>query len=475
MDLVPYMYHETQEPGSQLCAQHCLNNLLQQPCYTEIDLAEVASRLDQAENATLAAGRQNTTSYNYDDTGFFSISVLETALQVWDLTLVRWRGEAMRAYQDHPETQAAFILNLASHWFALRRFSPPGRPTLKRWYNLNSFLAAPEWISPTYLHLVLSQAEAEGYSVFVVRRASHGDGATGEGQGWADSGIGVLPESQADLIAAELGEPAGRSGAGPTQDDSAYPTAASSGLQLGEAGPSAGSGRRRRRQEDLVSPGADAHDLFSPPLSRGSTPRPRQPSAPAVADDDIGDPLFDDDIPGHPYGALDEAHDDDAGPAARSAGGQDILPRGRAGAAYGAHQHELGYGFGGPTDFSRQSRSYDDEDEALQAALKASMADLPPDFELPQLRPLHAPARKSSATQASASEIGAGAPTKETEQAQAQAPGTPTPAGQASAAGGAMVAIAQDEDEIVDDDDDDEPAEVLSPEEIRRRRLARFE
>jgi ataxin-3 len=62
-----------------------------------------------------------TKSYNYDDTGFFSISVLEKvsqlyqlaispglkltaqALQVWDLTLVRWRGEAMKPYVDNPE------------------------------------------------------------------------------------------------------------------------------------------------------------------------------------------------------------------------------------------------------------------------------------------------------------------------------------------------------------------------------------
>lgn len=60
-------------------------------------------RLDQAENAALSAANQNKTSYNYDDTGFFSISVLERAMEVWDLTLVRWRGEAMQRYQERPE------------------------------------------------------------------------------------------------------------------------------------------------------------------------------------------------------------------------------------------------------------------------------------------------------------------------------------------------------------------------------------
>lgn len=64
--------------------------------------SELTARLDQAEHA--ARHRQpDSKSYNFDDTGFFSISVLEKALQVWDLTLVRWRGEAMRQYQEHPE------------------------------------------------------------------------------------------------------------------------------------------------------------------------------------------------------------------------------------------------------------------------------------------------------------------------------------------------------------------------------------
>lgn len=60
-------------------------------------------RLDEAENAALSTQNQNKKSYNYDDTGYFSISVLERAMEVWDLTLVRWRGEAMKPYQDRPE------------------------------------------------------------------------------------------------------------------------------------------------------------------------------------------------------------------------------------------------------------------------------------------------------------------------------------------------------------------------------------
>lgn len=76
---------------------------MQQHTYSEFDLAEIARRLDEAENATLSPSRRNKKSYNYDDTGYFSISVLERALQVWDLALVRWRGEAMKPFQDKPE------------------------------------------------------------------------------------------------------------------------------------------------------------------------------------------------------------------------------------------------------------------------------------------------------------------------------------------------------------------------------------
>jgi ataxin-3 len=61
-------------------------------------------RLDFAENAALSVANQNKKSYNLDDTGFFSLQTLERALQVWDLTLVRWRGEAMKPYQDRPES-----------------------------------------------------------------------------------------------------------------------------------------------------------------------------------------------------------------------------------------------------------------------------------------------------------------------------------------------------------------------------------
>lgn len=66
--------------------------------------------------------------------------------------------------------------------------------------------------------MFLTQAEQEGYSVFVVRRASASDGPDAgaaqmmEGQGWGDGGIARLPECGADMAAVDLGEPVGRTG-----------------------------------------------------------------------------------------------------------------------------------------------------------------------------------------------------------------------------------------------------------------------
>ncbi|BEJ13536.1 hypothetical protein CspHIS471_0307100 [Cutaneotrichosporon sp. HIS471] len=434
MDLVPFIFHERQEPGSQLCAQHCLNNLLQQSVYSEFDLADVARKLDEQENAARYAGHPDASSYNYDDTGFFSISVLEKAMQVWDLTLVRWRGEAMRPYQDEPEEQAAFILNLDSHWFAIRRFG-----SYTRWYNLNSFLERPEWISPTYLHMVLKQAEDEGYSVFVIRRAGEGAGQDasvdpGEAHGWGDGGVGEFPGSAADQIALELGEVSSRSGAqGDARDGS--PMNHFPSLQAGPSGTSpqrdrelasgAGSGRRRRRQEDLTSDGVEEQDLLpgSYPGSGSRTPQPSRSyvevAASGAPDDE--DEELDTDIPSSSYAGL--------------------------------NLDALNYGmYGGVTDFQFNNRSYDDEDEALQAALRASMEDVPDGYVMPELSPLNAvpPPRPS-----------------------AQQPDPPVAAPEAPSP--APVPSETHEDSIMDDTDDDEPAHEPSPEELRRARLARFQ
>uniref|UniRef100_A0A3Q0THI6 ubiquitinyl hydrolase 1 n=1 Tax=Amphilophus citrinellus TaxID=61819 RepID=A0A3Q0THI6_AMPCI len=112
------IFHEKQE-GS-LCAQHCLNNLLQGEYFTPVDLSSIAQQLDEEERMRMAEGGMASEEYrtflqqpsgNMDDSGFFSI----------------------------------------------------------QWFNLNSLLTGPELISDTYLALFLAQLQQEGYSIFVIR------------------------------------------------------------------------------------------------------------------------------------------------------------------------------------------------------------------------------------------------------------------------------------------------------------------
>lgn len=122
--LIPSIYFERQEPDSSLCAQHCLNSLIQEPIYQAQDLAEIALQLDQREaHARQEDGQPSSSrrrqasptpmdrfgylnsdrSRNMDDSGFFSVQVMDEALQNFGLQLVRWRSEMMRPMQDAPE------------------------------------------------------------------------------------------------------------------------------------------------------------------------------------------------------------------------------------------------------------------------------------------------------------------------------------------------------------------------------------
>ncbi|KAG8708883.1 hypothetical protein FRC09_000980 [Ceratobasidium sp. 395] len=197
--LGPYIYHERQEPGSMMCGQHALNSLLQGNYFTAPDLASIAKELDELEQ-NVTEGTQSRRSTNMDDTGtftvdlwYFSVQVLENALRnTFGLTLTRWRSQEMRVFQSHPDNQLAFVLNLEQHWFTLRRFGHKHGKGF--WFNLNSFLSAPEWVGSTYLGMVLEQAEREGYSVFVVRPADASNPEHG------------LPDTEADLLAETLND-----------------------------------------------------------------------------------------------------------------------------------------------------------------------------------------------------------------------------------------------------------------------------
>lgn len=193
--LIAYIHHERQEPGSMLCAQHALNALLQGQYYDASQLAQIAAELDQLEASELGLSAadiasRDRSSLNMDDTGFFSASVLERALQVWGISISNWRSAEMRSRHNAPEQEKAFVLNLDSHWFTIRSFGSSS----KFWYNLNSFLPEPSWIGKNYLGTLLHTAESEGYTVFVVQAS---EGSAGQG----------LRESDADQIADHLPPP----------------------------------------------------------------------------------------------------------------------------------------------------------------------------------------------------------------------------------------------------------------------------
>ena len=172
------IFHEKQEGA--LCAQHCLNSLLQGPYYTAVDLASFAKQLDDEEKERMAEGDVNSPDYvkfiaqpssNMDDTGYFSIQVICKALEVWGLESVPYDHPRAKSARENPTDQTAFICNLQQHWFTIRKIG-------NNWYNLNSLFSEPELVSDTYLRLLLAQLKTEGYSIFVI--------------------IGKLPQCEAD-------------------------------------------------------------------------------------------------------------------------------------------------------------------------------------------------------------------------------------------------------------------------------------
>ncbi|KAG8224233.1 hypothetical protein J437_LFUL002689 [Ladona fulva] len=176
------IFHEKQE-GS-LCAQHCLNALLQGPYFSPVELATLAQRMDDEERKRMAESGVDSDTYkkfleqpsgNMDDSGYFSVQVISSALEVWGLDLVPYNSseEIALIAQKCPTDMQAYICNYRDHWFTIRRLG-------NQWFNLNSMLTGPELLSNTYLAMFLAQLQQEGYSIFIVK--------------------GILPESDADNL-----------------------------------------------------------------------------------------------------------------------------------------------------------------------------------------------------------------------------------------------------------------------------------
>lgn len=140
--------------------------------------------MDEAERLRMAECGEESEEYqrfikqpsgNMDDSGYFSVQVISSALEVWGLELVPYSStdERVRHVFSDPCRMKAFICNYRDHWFTIRKLGD-------QWFNLNSLLKRPELISDTYLSLFLAQLKNDGYSIFVV--------------------FGDLPESDADRL-----------------------------------------------------------------------------------------------------------------------------------------------------------------------------------------------------------------------------------------------------------------------------------
>jgi Ataxin-3 len=148
-----FIYHERQQ--ALLCGQHALNNLVQTQTFTPSSLAEIAHQLDTLELNYMAVNNNNNNnsntmskdylkriaegSGNVDEYGNFSIEVLRSALlSQFNLNLTNALHSEIRTKEI--TMFDGFICNKASHWFAIRKIND-------RYWNLNSTLEKPVWIS----------------------------------------------------------------------------------------------------------------------------------------------------------------------------------------------------------------------------------------------------------------------------------------------------------------------------------------
>lgn len=138
--------------------------------FTAVDLAQMARELDDLERQMLIDGAGGRTdgaellsflaqdSSNVAEDGNYSIQVLQRALEPFQLELQR-ASPAVAADLDQCN---AFIANQGEHWLCQRRIGDD-------WWNLNSLLDAPAFLSRFYVEAYLASLVDQGYDLFVVK------------------------------------------------------------------------------------------------------------------------------------------------------------------------------------------------------------------------------------------------------------------------------------------------------------------
>ena len=161
------LYHEKQL--SSLCGVHALNNMLQGPYFGAGDLAQLALRLDEAEQNLLderASAMVEARSHRIDqNTGDFSIDVLVAALEAHAVLLINVDHVSVaEAVSNSPEMEEAYLVHRSSHWFGIRKCA-------SLWWNVDSKLPRPMLVAEEYLGPFIARLRLAGHTVHVVRGA----------------------------------------------------------------------------------------------------------------------------------------------------------------------------------------------------------------------------------------------------------------------------------------------------------------
>uniref|UniRef100_A0A8R1DIU6 ubiquitinyl hydrolase 1 n=1 Tax=Caenorhabditis japonica TaxID=281687 RepID=A0A8R1DIU6_CAEJA len=135
-----------------VCAHHALNMLLQRSLYTYDNLRDMAREMRM---------KQYYANTNMDYIEYFSIQVIQKALDEFSLKLRNMETPLMYQYKTNPLIARAYMCNLREHWFVLRKFG-------SQWFELDSKYLRPFLLPDFYLPELINQLSAKGYKIYVV-------------------------------------------------------------------------------------------------------------------------------------------------------------------------------------------------------------------------------------------------------------------------------------------------------------------
>ena len=178
------VYFEKQG-GDRLCGVHCLNALLQGPVFTQADLNKFAAELDKEESSLLVSEQKNQQprsmtisslsnrpqSHNVDDTGNFSLGVLEKALKSRFGLVVEnaaRRDIIQSISREGFKSHDGFVIHLRDHWFSARAIPNPSYSGVREWYFLDSLKNGPQPVTENDLWGTIQGLIQSGNNVFTI-------------------------------------------------------------------------------------------------------------------------------------------------------------------------------------------------------------------------------------------------------------------------------------------------------------------